>query len=726
MIDKYCSIDLEFTGFDPEKEQILEIGFAFFELSEQGLQIGETWSQVFRPTVEVHQKILGLTGISQEEIDGAPSIAEFKEFLSEKISDVIIVAHNPTLDIKFLEMAGVKLSGRFIDSLELVQFLLPTYHSYNLENLMHYFGISHKDSHRALGDCLATISLVEKMMAIHSSFESELKSKLAEVYNKANFEWTKLLQINLQQTIELSGANKNVNSENFSIIKNFDQEVILDSNLSDRLQRLTTTAQSHDGKWLIATQSKRDVISLWQQGLAEGVFESEDLFNQSSFENFLAAAQSSEELRFCLKILVWLHTNWQTKTILDLNLSFFGGQFKSFIVGSNYIASTQKVIACNYQTLQTLANQNFETDRNLIIVDMQRFEKYLTVGSKDRLSWSSFQYVLKTIYNPETEIGEIKFKAEVVDNLAQVDLFFGLVQIILRQQNKELEYISMEQLEVYQSVYYKRLVSAAENLATKLGGLADLSHSSNLKRLSNELKNYFVSQSNIVKWIELTEENAYLHAQLINIEDLAKEITGKFISRKYTDYLINKDLLFYLTDRLGFNTELYQSNNDLSTTLNHEINYIVSSDEQLLEQVKSLQSPAVVVFPNTSKLKQFYKEYFVELKNQFHLFAQDYSGSGNKIFRNFRIFDNALLLATSSFINKQKYQLQTKQVMFIEAPKLDTNHPYYSAMLSHYVDKYKNLDELLIQSELIFSLKQLSLESLPQVIATKEVIVKFG
>lgn len=725
MTEKYCSIDLEFTGFDPEKEQILEIGFAFFEVSEQGLKISETWSQVFRPTVEVHPKILGLTGISQEEIDAAPVIADFRDFLSEKLSDVILLAHNPTLDIKFLEMAGVKLSGRFIDSMELVQFLLPTYHSYNLENLMHYFGIEHKDSHRALGDSLATISLVEKMIAIHSSFDEELKSKLAKVYNKASFEWSKLLQINFDHEVVLPSATQTVNLNDYQSLENFNHQVIIDQNLTDHLQRLCATAQRQDGKYLIATQSKRDVINLWQQGFVEGAFDSEDLFDKKSFESFLSNVTTPEELRFCLKILVWLHTNWQTKTILDLNLSFFGGQYKSFIVGNKFEKSDAKVVACDFKTLQILSNQNFEHERNLVIVDMQRFEKYLTTGSRDRLSWNSFQYALKNIYNPETEIGEEKLKQDVIDGLAQVDLFFGLVQLILRQQIKDLDYVALEQLEVFHSIYFHRLVSASQNLADKLYKVARASGSGNLERLSTELKHFFVIEENVVRWIELTEDNAFLHAQLIDIQALSKQVASNFVSTRFTDSLLSKDLLFYFTDRLGFNTE--QSDN-ISNSLQLEImpSDAGTSAEQLFELINNLNSPAVVIFPNTSKLKQFYKDHFVELKLKFHIFAQEYSGSGNKIFRNFRIFENSLLLATSNFINKQKYQLQINELLMLEAPKLDIRHPYYNAMLTNYVDKYKNLEDMLLQNELIFNLKQLSEKTLPKLITTKEIAEKFN
>ena len=84
-----------------------------------------------------------------------------------------------------------------------------------------------------------------------------------------------------------------------------------------------------------------------------------------------------------------------------------------------------------------------------------------------------------------------------------------------------------------------------------------------------------------------------------------------------------------------------------------------------------------------------------------------------------------MLLATSNFINKQKYQLQINELLILESPKLDVKHPYYNAMLANYVDKYKNLEEMLLQNELIFNLKQLSEKTLPKLITTKEVAEKF-
>ena len=115
----YCSLDLELTGFDPLRDQILEIGFAFFRPAPQGFEVTERWSQLFRASVEVHPKILGLTGITAGDLDQAPALAEFHEFLRGKLGSAAIVGHNVDLDRRFLEAFGIPLGGPVIDTLDL-------------------------------------------------------------------------------------------------------------------------------------------------------------------------------------------------------------------------------------------------------------------------------------------------------------------------------------------------------------------------------------------------------------------------------------------------------------------------------------------------------------------------------------------------------------------------------------------------------------------------------
>ncbi len=726
MTQKYCSIDLEFTGFDPEKEQILEIGFAFFDVSDNGLVVTETWSQVFKPTIEVHQKILGLTGITQEEIDVAPSISEFKDFLSEKLQDTIIVAHNPTLDIKFLELAGVKLSGKSIDTLELVQFLLPTHHSYNLENLMHYFGIQHKDSHRALADCLSTVSLLEKMVAIHNNFSDQLKAELRTFLDKGQFEWAPLLQLNIThdeiQTND-SLAHNELTTDKLDLGDNSLQEkiVVLDPIHHLHESRVANTLQDQDGRWLVAMRSKQEVLKLWQAGLLEGVFETKDLFDQENFEQFKFSAQTSEEYRFILKILVWLHTNWQTKTVLDLNLSFFGGQFKTYITGGDYQTSVARIVACDFRTLLILAEQNLEPNRNLLVCDLQRFEYFLTHNSTERISWHSFNYVLKSIYNPETDFGQSKYKKQIIELLSSVDLFFGLVQLTLRRNLKDLDYIAMNELQEKYGVFYNRLTQAASNLTAKLQSLSGANGFESVIRLADNLNRFFDQQDNIVKWIELAEENVTLHGQPIQIKQIAAELFDKFSSTHFTDTLIQKELLLYLSERLGLNTEIAENIENYIQLKTQKIEFDLNNPQLALKSLPQEDFPVVIIFSGPTGVKTVYKDHYLELSSKYRLFAQEYSGSGNKIFRNFRIFPNALLLATSQFINKQKYSAPSGAVIYLTWPKIDESHPYVQALKSSYLEQFPNLVGILNFCEFITNLKQLSGSGMPKVFISTEI-----
>lgn len=725
MNKKYCSIDLEFTGFDPEKEQILEIGFAFFDVSDDGLVATENWSQVFKPTIEVHQKILGLTGITQEEIDVAPSIADFKNFLSEKLHDAIIVAHNPILDIKFLELAGVKLSGKSIDTLELVQFILPTHHSYNLENLMHYFGIDHKDSHRALADCLSTISLLEKMIAIHNSFSDDLKLQLKEFLDKGNFEWAPLLDLKIAQNeIEANDslshgqlADDKLTSQEGKV---FDNVITLDHTHHLHESRVANTLQDQDGRWLLAMQSKQEVLKLWQAGLVEGVFETKDLFDKENFEQFKFAATTSEEFRFVLKILVWMHTNWQTKTVLDLNLSFFGGQFKNFITGGDYVTSTNRIIASDFRTLVNLTELNLEPDRNLLVCDLQKFEYFLTHNSTERISWHSFNYILKSIYNPETELGQSKYKRQVIELLSSVDLFFGLVQLTLRRNLKDLDYISMVDMQEKYSVFYNRLSQAAANLTAKLQSLSGANGFDSVLRLADNLNKFFQEQDNTVKWVELSEENVTLHSQPIEIKQIASQLFSQYNTTRFTDTLIQKQLLLYLAERLGLNTEIAENVKEYISIQHQPIELDLEKPKPALESIRE-SFPAVIIFSGPAGVKSFYKDHFVELSNEYRLFAQEYSGSGNKIFRNFRIFPNALLLGTSQFINKQKYSAPSGSVIYLTWPKTDESHPYVIALNLNYNQNFPNLINILNTSEFIANLKQLTGSTLPKIFTSKNI-----
>jgi DNA polymerase III alpha subunit (gram-positive type) len=90
-----------------------------------------------------------------------------------------------------LKGLGLSFQGPSIDTLELVQWLLPTHHSYNLENLMHYFKVPHQEAHRALADSKAAVRILEKLLIKYVSFPTKLKNNVKLYFSKLKPSWGK-------------------------------------------------------------------------------------------------------------------------------------------------------------------------------------------------------------------------------------------------------------------------------------------------------------------------------------------------------------------------------------------------------------------------------------------------------------------------------------------------------------------------------------------------------
>lgn len=722
----YCSVDLEFTGFDPSKDQILEIGFAFFRMTAQGAEVVEEWSQVFKSSIEVHPKILGLTGITQEELDAAPDFNEHREFLQEKLGDAIIVGHNPVMDVKFLEAYGLKLSGKIIDTLELVQFILPTHHSYNLENLVHYFGVKHHDAHRALGDAISTVAVLENLLRVYNNYSAELKSELRVVIDRGEFLWADMFKLELEkkaleQNDSLAHA---VQSEKQQPLEISEQLITLDSTPDNHEARVALGLNAKNKSALLVVESSATVMKLWKAGLVHGMFRADDTFSKAAYKKFLTNAVTQEELRFSLKIIVWLHTNWQTEVVFDLNISFFGGQFRSAIVGGVPKLASESVICADYVTLQTLTTASIKNaslfNRELVVVDIQNFEKFMSTGFGTRISWNSVMYTLKLIYNPETEFGNLELKEKVTTALVSTDLFFGLVFMLLHQSFPDQQYATVDDLESSHSHILNRLQRAADNLREKIEAINvslqedESGPNIDLTRTLNFLKSFFSPQEGRVKWVSIDERNLSFADQPIDISQSVHDILGHFKKLKFTETISSSLILSYLVDRLGLRTEISEfsniSNNTLPVVLNVTTDAKPLSDSELYNVTTTSPLPLVVIFPDPSSIKEFYNNHYAKIKENAALFAQGYSGGGNKMFRNFSIKENSVLLVTADFMAKQNYKVSANTIVFIAPPRVEKDHPYTAAILKHWSDKHDELFEVFQQAKIISALKNLKLD----------------
>lgn len=181
---KFCVIDLETTGGNPDTEKIIEIGMVKIE----NRKIVEERSFLVNPQKEIPDFVQKLTGIRKADVEHSPKIEEVIDEIITFIGDAILVAHNTSFDIPFLNGVLKKLQRPTMDNKVIctnimTKYMIPDIMSSNLNYMSSIFGISHSQAHRAIEDARATGMLLLKYMDI---FESKNIRKVNQLYYPRN------------------------------------------------------------------------------------------------------------------------------------------------------------------------------------------------------------------------------------------------------------------------------------------------------------------------------------------------------------------------------------------------------------------------------------------------------------------------------------------------------------------------------------------------------------
>lgn len=161
-MEKICNsftvVDLETTGLDIKKNKITEIG----AIKVVDGKIVDTFERLVNPGRLLDERIVELTGITDEELSKAPYIDEvIKDFLAFETTGCL-VGHSILFDFSFLKKAAVNAGFSFekqgMDTLAISRKYLADLESRSLPFLCKHFEIPHQP-HRALSDVEATLDL---------------------------------------------------------------------------------------------------------------------------------------------------------------------------------------------------------------------------------------------------------------------------------------------------------------------------------------------------------------------------------------------------------------------------------------------------------------------------------------------------------------------------------------------------------------------------------------
>jgi DNA polymerase III subunit alpha, Gram-positive type len=166
---RYCVLDTETTGLSSLYDRITEFGGVIVENGS----IIKRYDQLINPEMPIPEKITAKTHISDAMVKDKPKMSEVIKTISDFIGDAIIVSHNATFDVGFINQARLRnglpvLTNPVVDTLALSHFLFPEAAGHRLGNLSRRLGLStynDDDAHRADFDAEALNSVWTAILA---------------------------------------------------------------------------------------------------------------------------------------------------------------------------------------------------------------------------------------------------------------------------------------------------------------------------------------------------------------------------------------------------------------------------------------------------------------------------------------------------------------------------------------------------------------------------------
>ena len=165
----YAIVDIETTGGYASHNRITEVAIILYN----GIEVTKKYETLINPGVPVPSYITGLTGITNQMLQGAPLFEDVAEIILEHLDGTIFVAHNVHFDYSFLKkefsLAGLPFHLKKLCTVRLSRKLVPGLTSYGLGNLAKSLGISIHDRHRAAGDADATVQIFHKLLEMDTN-----------------------------------------------------------------------------------------------------------------------------------------------------------------------------------------------------------------------------------------------------------------------------------------------------------------------------------------------------------------------------------------------------------------------------------------------------------------------------------------------------------------------------------------------------------------------------
>lgn len=181
----YVAVDIETTGLDPARDEIVEVGLCRIEDGA----VSDRYSSLVRPSGPVPLSVKHLTGIDDGLLEKAPLWREVAGEVASFIGGAPLVGHNVAFDAGFLSRYLDLPFHRLLDTCELARFLLPGAQGYSLERVASFAGVSYPVQHRALADAQATAELFIALLNRLDGLPHQILAAAASMLERGGSAW---------------------------------------------------------------------------------------------------------------------------------------------------------------------------------------------------------------------------------------------------------------------------------------------------------------------------------------------------------------------------------------------------------------------------------------------------------------------------------------------------------------------------------------------------------
>jgi DNA polymerase-3 subunit epsilon len=199
-------LDIETTGLDPRKDEVIELGMVKFDYLPDGRVGGVrgVFSSFNEPSVPIPTEVTALTGITDEMVAGRRiDEATVSAFIEDA---VIVIAHNAGFDRKFAERYWPVFERRAWGcSATEVEWRRHGFEGSRLGYLLNGAGFFHQ-AHRAVDDCHALLEILA--LELPTTGAPALAVLLAQARKKTMRIWAEQSPFDLKDALKRRGYRR--------------------------------------------------------------------------------------------------------------------------------------------------------------------------------------------------------------------------------------------------------------------------------------------------------------------------------------------------------------------------------------------------------------------------------------------------------------------------------------------------------------------------------------